>query len=93
MVGAGVLLGHAEEVEFGLEGVAATLAAGESGGEHHVVVGQGGGRNAMLSDGGAEGGEHDRPGHSRVGGDRQRIAGVVVEPGQDLGIGAALGGW
>jgi len=38
--------------------------------------------------GGAEGGEHDWAGDAGVGGDRQGIAAVVVEPGQDLDVGA-----
>lgn len=31
--------------------------------------------------------EHDRSGHATVRGDTQRVAGVVVEPGEDLGVG------
>ena len=33
-----------------------------------------------------------RAGDGLVGGDAQRVAGVVVEPGQDLGVGA-VGEW
>jgi hypothetical protein len=32
--------------------------------------------------------EHDRAGDPGVGGDRQGVAGVVIEPGQDLHVGA-----
>ena len=37
-----------------------------------------------CGDGGAEGGEHGRAGDRCVDGDRQRVAGAVVEPGQGL---------
>ena len=39
-------------------------------------------------DGGAEGGHDGGSGDGSVGGDRQGVAGVVVEPGQDLDVGA-----
>ena len=42
----------------------------------------------MLSNGFAEGGQHDRSGDPVVGGDREGVAGAVVELGQDLGVGA-----
>ena len=45
--GAAVLLDNPQTPEFGLEVVAAALAAGEAGGEDHAVVGQRGGRNPM----------------------------------------------
>jgi hypothetical protein len=48
------------------------------------------GRDAVLRDGGAELGHHDGPGHPVVGGDAQREAGVIIEPGQDLGA-ASIG--
>jgi hypothetical protein len=41
----------------------------------------------MCGNGFAELGEHDRSGDPVVGGHRQGVAGVVVEPGQDLGVG------
>src|ERR1700721_2552151 len=72
-----------------LEGV---TAAGEAGGEDHAIVGQGGGRGAVLLTGGAEGEEDGGPGDPGVGGERERVAGVVVEPGQDLGIGPSARG-
>ena len=87
VVGAGVLLGHAEASEFGLQGVAAALAAGKAGGEDHPVVGQGRGRNAKAGHCGQEAVAHDRAGDPGVGG-VQGVAAVVVQPGQDLGIGA-----
>ncbi len=34
----------------------------------------------------AEGHQHDRPGNPGMGGDGQGVAGVVIEPGQDLGV-------
>ena len=45
-----------------LEGVAAAAAAGEADGVDHAVVGQRGGRDAVLGSGFAEGGGHDRAG-------------------------------
>jgi hypothetical protein len=71
-----------------LEVVAAAVAAGEAGGEDHAVVGQRGGRNAMGGTGFAEGGTHDRAGDAAVGGDREGIAGVVVEAVEDLDMAA-----
>jgi hypothetical protein len=72
-----------------LEGIAAASAAGEAGGEDHAVVGQGGGRGAVLLAGGAEGEQDGGAGDRGAGGERERVAGVVVEPGQDLGAGPA----
>jgi len=92
VVGAGVLLDYAESAEFGFEAVATAgavqAAAGQAGSEYHAVVGERGGRDLVCGNGVAQLGEHDRCGHSGVGGDGQGIAGVVVEPGQDLGVGA-----
>ena len=42
----------------------------------------------MNRSGSAEGGEHDRAGDRVVGGYREGVAGAVVEPGQDLAVGA-----
>ena len=53
-----------------------------------AVVGQRGGGDAVLSNGFAEGAQHDRAGDPVVDGDREGVAGAVVEPGQDLGVGA-----
>jgi hypothetical protein len=97
VVGAGVLLDDAEAAELGLEAVATAgavqAAAGQAGGEHHAVVGKRGGRDPVGGNGVAELGEHDWSGHSGVGGYGQGVAGVVVEPGQDLGVGAGSALW
>ena len=42
----------------------------------------------MLVHARAERVEHDRAGDAEVGGDRQCVAGVVVEPGEDLDVDA-----
>ena len=68
--------------------VAAAAAAGEPGGVHHAVVGQRGGRDPVQVSGLPEGGQHDRAGDPPVGGDVQGVAGVVVEPADDLYVGA-----
>jgi hypothetical protein len=48
----------------------------------------------VPGDGGAEGGADDGAGDTGVGGDGQGIAGAVVQPGQDLGVGPGLpSGW
>lgn len=47
VVGGGVDLADSEVAEFGFEFVASAAAAGESGGEDHAVVGEGGVRDAM----------------------------------------------
>jgi hypothetical protein len=52
-------------------------------------VGEGGGRHAVLRAGGAEGCQHVGAGDPDMSGDEQGVAGVVVEPGEDLGIGPA----
>ena len=89
VIGTGVFLLDAQAVQFGLKAVAATAAAGQAGGEDHAVVSQGGGGDSAGGDGGAEGGEHHRAADTPMGGDRQGVAGMVVEEGQDLDVGAA----
>jgi hypothetical protein len=42
----------------------------------------------MGGTGFAEGGTHDRAGDAAVGGDREAVAGVVVEPVENLDMGA-----
>ncbi len=64
------------------------MSSGEPGGEHHAVVGERGGWDPVLCNGLAERGEHDRAGDPVVCGDREREPGVVIEPGQRLGVGA-----
>ena len=88
VVGSGVLLDDAERAQLGLEGVAAAAAAGEAGGEHHPVVGQVDAGARVPAHGVTERVEHDRAGDPLVGGDRQGVAGVVVEPGEDLDVDA-----
>jgi hypothetical protein len=68
--------------------VAAASSAGEAACVDHGVVGEYRGRIAALGCGFAERGRDDRAGDAAVGGDREGVAGVVVEPGEDLGVGA-----
>jgi hypothetical protein len=86
VVGSGVLLSDVECVEEALVAVAAAPTPGEPGGEHRPVVGQCGGRHTVGFQGLRECVDDDRAGDSTVGGDRQGVAGVVVEPAQDLHI-------
>jgi hypothetical protein len=88
VVGSGVLLADAEAAQFGFEAVAASAAAGEAGGEHHAVVRERGGGWLVVLHGVTEGLDDDGAGDRGVGGDRQGVAGVVVEEGEDLGVGA-----
>ena len=72
--------------------MASTLTAGSSpkrSGEDEPVVCQGRGRGRVRGDRGAEGGQHGGAGDPVAGGERQSVPGVVVEPGQDLGVLAA----
>ena len=85
----GVLLDHAEMAEFGLEAVesvAAGAAAGEASGEDHAVIRQHRGRYALVSDRLPEHRHHRWPGHWLVAGDRDGVAGVVIQEGQDLHV-------
>lgn len=68
----------------GVSGRSSCLAAAESGGEHHSVVGEGGGGNPIAGERLPEGGSDQRPGDavSRDRGDQ--VAGVVVDDVQDL---------
>ena len=88
VVGSGVLLGDVEAAEFVLEGVAAAFAAGEAGGVDHAVVGEGGGGDAVGGGGWRKLATTIGGGDAVVGGDGEGVAGVVVEPGEDLGVGA-----
>ena len=92
LVGAPVLLGDALDTEECFERVQAGLssAAGESRGVDHAIVGEGGCRiSAVL---GGPGGccGHDPSGHSVVDAEVGEESGVVIEPGDDLGL-AAIG--
>ena len=71
----------AEDREEVLEGVA---AAAEAGGVDAAVIGQRGGRSAVLINGGQECGDDVVAGDGPVGGAGEQIPGVVVEPVQDL---------
>lgn len=72
--------------EFVFEMVASAAPAGVPGGEHHPVIGQHCGWESVCRSGFTERGEHDRPGDADVGADVQGVAGVVIKPGQDLGV-------
>jgi hypothetical protein len=87
VVGTGVLVGDPEARQGGLELVAATSPAREPGGVHQGVVGQHGGGIAVLACGFGEGVRHGGAGDWLVGGDRQGVAGVVIQPGEDLAVG------
>lgn len=76
----GVLLDHVQLPEFALEGVASVASAGKSCRVDHAVIGQGGGRDAVLTCGFAEGSGDDRPGDPGVGAHVQGVADAVVVP-------------
>ena len=63
-------------------------AAAVSGGEDQSVVGQDAGGDAVGGNGLAERGDDLRGGDGAVRGAGQDVAGVVVEEGQDFGVGA-----
>ncbi|MEI2811984.1 MAG: hypothetical protein V9F00_17895 [Nocardioides sp.] len=90
VVGSGVLLhdvaGGAARARSRLRPPAAVPARPD--GVDHAVVGQRGCGISVLGSGGAEGGQHDRGGDPGVGGDVEGVAGAVVEPGDDLDVGA-----
>ena len=62
VVGASVLLRHVPASQLGFQGIAPALAAGQAGGEHQPVVGQGGRGGAVGGDRGPEGVPGDRSG-------------------------------
>ena len=86
VAGSGVLLGDVQAALFCFEGGDASFAAGEADGEHHAVVGEGGGGDAVGVVAGPELGQDDGSGDADVAGDAQRVAGGVVEPGQDFDV-------
>ena len=88
VVGRGVLLFGAEVSEAGLEGVASSFPAGEAGGVDHGVVGEHRRGNPVLNTGLVEGVNNDGAGYAPARGDGQCAAGMVIEPGDDLGCGA-----
>ena len=83
--GVPVLLRDAQERQEVFEGVA---AAAEAGGVDAAVVGEGGRGCAVLVDGREEGGDDVVAGDRGVRGAGEQVAGVVVEPAQDLDVGA-----
>jgi len=85
MRGSGVLLRDVQAFELVLELVA---AASVSGGEDQSVVGQDAGGDAVAGNGLPERGDDLRGGDGAVRCAGQDVAGVVVEKGQDFGVGA-----
>lgn len=63
-----------------------SFACGETDGGDQVAVGVGRGRIAVFSGCSPEGAEHDQYGDAVVGLDAWRVGGVVIEPGDDLGV-------
>jgi hypothetical protein len=87
MVRPGVLLPHAQTVKLCFESVAPALPPGQSRREDHAIVRQRRGWNPMDGNGfpeAAEDGPSRDPPMSR---DRQSLAGVVIQPGEDLHMG------
>jgi len=85
VAGLAVLLPDFQAAQLVLQAVA---AADEPGRVDGPVIGQCGGRDAVLLAGIAERGQHDGAGDPDVGGQVQHVPGVVIQPAQDLGIGA-----
>ena len=87
---AGVLLGDVAAGEFGFEGVLASLTAvaGQSDGVDHAVVGECGCGDPVPGKGFAECLDHDWGGDPGVRAHLQGVAGAVVEPADDLDVGA-----
>ena len=87
--------GRCRVAELCFEGVlaAAAAVAGESDGVDHAVVGERGCGVSVQVSGLSEGGQDGLGGDRLVGGDVQGVAGVVVEPGDDLDVvaGGAVG--
>jgi hypothetical protein len=81
-----VLLDDPQAAQLGLQSVAAAPAAREPGSEDQTVIGQSRGRGAVGGGRGAERGQDGRAGDPDVGGERESIAGVVIEPVRDLGV-------
>lgn len=87
VAGGSVLLVDAEQRQEVFDGVA---RAAEAGGGDAAVVGQRAGRGAVLVDSGEEGGDDVVTADGSMGGAGEQVAGVVVEPGQDLDVGRVL---
>jgi hypothetical protein len=73
-----------------LELIASAAPPGESGGVDHAVVGQDRCGVSVQVRGLAEGVGHDRCGDAPVGAGVQDVSRVVVEPGDDLDVGAGV---
>jgi hypothetical protein len=86
VAGPSVFLGDVEAGQFGLEAVAAAFPAGEAGGVDQAVVGEGGGGDAVGGAGGPEGAKDDPAGGDRAGGQVEGVAGVVIDPRDDLDL-------
>jgi hypothetical protein len=80
-----ILLGDVQGGQEVFEGV---LPAAEPRGVDAAVVGQGRGGEPVLVAGGQEGLHDSITGDGRVGGAAQEVSGVVVEPVEDLRVGA-----
>ena len=85
VAGVAVLLDDPEHGQQVFEGV---LSAAEAGGVHPAVVGQCGGGEAVFFGGGQESGGDGFTGDRDAGGTSQQVSGVVIEPVQDLNVGA-----
>ena len=80
-----VLLCDAEAGEQILKAVAAT---GKAGGIDRTIVSQGGLWRAVMIGRGQEGADHGLAGDPAVGAGGEQIAGVVIQPVDDLHTGA-----
>jgi hypothetical protein len=85
MAGMAVLLGDAEAGEQVFEAVA---PAGEAGGVDRAIVSEGGLWQAVTLDDVQEGADHGLAGDASVGAAGEQVAGVVIEPVDDLHAGA-----
>ena len=72
--------------------VRAAFAVRETGRVDHAVIGQGGGRIPVVPCRASEGIGDGDPSNSAVSADVEEIAGAVIEPGDDLGVGALAQG-
>ena len=86
--GAGVFLFDVEVDEECFELVAAAAASGKAGGVNHAVVGQDRSGKAVLFCGFGECFDNDEAPDTLLGGAVEAVARVVVEPGDDFGVGA-----
>lgn len=88
-VGAPIFLDDALDGEECFEGIfaaSAVASAGVTGGEDHAVVGEGGVGWSVVVDGVVERVGHCFAGYSAVGGEVEKVAGVVVDPADDFAV-------